>query len=435
MNASPSHRRLSKVQRWSFFLLLALSLSALVWMFGAAEFTAKWFAARAIGRRDYRSAQSWAERAYSLNQQDPEAEFLLARVARKLGRLDESLQHLKRADAMGIDRERVVREGILAQAQVGQLDEIADELPKLLMNQQGDGAEICEAFTNGFLANGQEREALTIIESWRMDYPHDPLPDYLWGRLAEHNRRTQEAEKHFRAALQRDPKHAMSVFGLARVMSELNRWQEAADLYQTGLASPVPGPAQMFLARCLRNLGREDEALALLKKAAQTDSTSFSEELRRLGQSTESDLLATELGTLEAQQGHHQEAIRWLRRAVQHNPKHREARYQLAQSLNAVGQTDEAQSLFKIILENDEKIREVDRLHDVILQHPDDLEARFRLGRLVYETSSEPAGLFWLRSVLARDPHHQGAQDAVARHMAREAAGKSASSDADHTSK
>lgn len=420
--------RANPLRRWRVLLLLLAGLPALAWLLGAGEFTAKWFATRAIVRRDYRSAQIWAERACSFNRHDPESEFLLARIERKLGRLDESLQHLKRADALGLGRERIYREGVLAQAQAGQLSGVVDELPGMLLNQQGDAAEICEAFANGFLANGQDREALTLIKTWRLDYPDDPLPDCLWGRLAEHKHRLAEAEEHFRAALQRDPRHVLSLFGLARILCELNRWQEAADLYRSELTSLIPGPAQLFLARCLRNLGREDEALEFLKKAAQADSEQFTGELRRLGEQTENDLLATELGIVEAHHDRHDEAIRWLERAVRHNPKHREARYQLAQSLNAAGRTADAKPHFQFLQKNDEKLREVDRLHDVVLQHPDDLDARFRLGMLVYETSSEATGLFWLRSVLARDPNHQEAQAAVSQHMARQA-------EADQTSK
>lgn len=421
MSSEIPARRLSKKQRLIGLLLLIVGVPTLAWTFGAAEFTAKWFAARAIARRDYRLAQEWADRAHAWNPQDAEAEFLLARVARKSGQLDESMRHLQRAAALGLARDRVVRESKLASAQIGQLSGVLNDLPNLLMNQEGDAAEISEAFVNGYLINGQTNEALLLIKSWREDYPNDPLPDCLWGRLSEHARQMTESEEHFRAALKRDPKHAMSVFGLARVLGERNQWQEAAELYRSELTGRVPAPAQTLLARCLRNLGREAEAIELLRIAEKTDPNVFDEELRRIGESTENDALATELGFLEARQGRHTEAIRWLRRAMQRNPKHREARYQLAQSLNAAGEKAEAQKLFQIIMETDEKLRELDRVHDLVLQKPNDLEAQYQLGLLVYETTSEQVGLYWLRSVLARDPNHAGAKAAIAAHVARQA--------------
>jgi tetratricopeptide (TPR) repeat protein len=396
-------------------VLLVFSVLCIAWLIGLWELGAKHLATKALDERDLERARVWAERAVRWSGQDFEAEFLLARVLRKQLLYEQSLQHLKRAEMLGLDRDRVHREGLLALAQAGEIEGVLDELPKLLMDQQGDGREICEAFANGLLTNGLEDQARLLIAQWSSDYPHDPLPDCLLGRLAEYRVLPKESERHYRAALQKNPLHLPSVFGLARVLCERQQWQEAFDYYRVGLTSPIKAPAQYGMARCLLNQGNEEEALKLLRIAAKTPEADYTAEAKRLGIPTEHDLLATELGTLEAKLGNHQAALPWLKRAVQHNPKHREARYQLAQSLNAMGRSEEAKEHFQWLASTEEKLRELDQLHDVVQANPDDLDARCRLGVLEFEVHSKSAGLFWLRGVLARDPDHAAAKAALAR--------------------
>jgi tetratricopeptide (TPR) repeat protein len=396
-------------------LLIVISLPLVTWLTGTWEFAAKRFSVKALTERELESARRWAERAVRWNAHDAEAEFLLARTLRKLSLYDDALRHLRRAETLGLDQERIRREGVLALAQTGEIDRVLDDLPKLLMDQQGDGREICEAFANGLLMNGFEDQARLLISQWSVDYPQDPLPDCLLGRMAEHRIMPKEAEQHYRTALKKNPRHLPSAFGLARVLCELRQWQEALDWYRVGLASPIPAPAQYGMAHCLANQGKESEALELLRIAAKTPPSVYAAEAKRLGVSIENDLLATELGSLEAKLGHHEAAIPWLERAVQHNPKHREPRYQLARSLTAVGRGAEAKLHFDWLESTEAKLRELDKLHDAVRANPDDLDARCRLGVLEFEVHSEMAGLFWLRGVLARDPDHVAAKEALAR--------------------
>lgn len=404
-----------KKQLWIVGVLLVLMMPFLAWGFGFIEFVAKQMAWRAVSHRDYRSASAWADDAKRWSPGDGESEFLIARIARKQARIDDCVLHLKRAGALGFDRERIRRELIFVEAQIGNIEQTVSELSGLLVEQQGDGVEICEAFTNGLLMNGMENEAKTLIQQWSTDFPEDPQPDVLRGRLAEFHTRPKDAEQHYRAALTKLEKYPPALFGLARTLSELNRWQEALEVYQhcLDLHPPVAEPVQWGIARCLRHLGREDEAYNLLKQVAAVPTQKFLVTLRELGEPTENDLLATELGTLEANRGHFGEAVRWLQQAVDHNPKHRAARYQLAKTLQALGKADQAQSHFEFLSGLEKKLSEIDKLSDQILKNTDDLEVRFRMGVVQLEVGSKETGLFWLRSVVARDPAHSAARDLI----------------------
>lgn len=407
----------NKSKRWIVGLALVVGLALLVWHLGVRDFAAKQFAWSALSTRDYDRALLWAERASHGHSSDAESEFLLARIARKQMRSDDFAKHIKRANLLGFDRERIRRELILLDAQSGNVEQTQAELPRLLMDQQGDGAEICEAFSNGLLINGMEMEAKTLIEVWLTAFPNDPHPNVLQGRLAEFHTRHNAAELSYRAALKKQQNYPPALFGLARTLGDLNRWQEAIELYQIGLKLPRPGPAQYGTACCLRNLGREDEAIVLLQSAAATPVEQYRAALCELGEPMENDSLATELGTLEANRGHTADAIRWLERAVDYNPKHRGAKYQLAKALQANGDLVRAQQHFDDINALDLKLKQIDRLHDVLLDNPDDIEVRFQLGTLTLEALSEQAGVFWLRGVIARKPDHDGAKAALQQHF------------------
>ena len=122
------------------------------------------------------------------------------------------------------------------------------------------------------------------------------------------------------------------------------------------------------------------------------------------------------MGSLEAKCGHTEKAANLLTRAVEHNPRHREARYQLAQVLKTLGRTAESQKHFDWHQETTSKVVEIDRLHDQVKLDPQNLNARCRLGKLYLEIGSENVGIFWLRSVLVHDPMHSEAQAALANH-------------------
>ncbi len=391
-----------------------VALLVVAWSLGGFAWWPRQKTWQALERRDYLAAKVWVQRAAQLEPQSAKTEWLFARVERKLGNADETLRHLRTARQLGGESELVRREELLLQAQTGVLENILRDLDKLLIDHSEDGAEICEAYVNGLLINGQVDAAAAIMQQWQQAFPNDPQTDYLFGRLAEFKRRTKEAERHFRAALAKAPLHAPSLFALGRTQIQANLWNEALATYQQCANSGHLGPAQLGIAQCLKQLGREAEALALLQQAAAIPQQKFLEAQRQLGESVEYDTLHLELGIVEAALGHTDAAVAALEKAVAYNSKHRQARYQLAQALKAVGRSEEAKIHFEWYLAMEKKIDERDRQHDVVERAPKDLDARCRLGALYLETDSEKVGLFWLRGVLAEDPQHRETHEVLA---------------------
>jgi tetratricopeptide (TPR) repeat protein len=367
----------------------------------------------AYTRRDYPIAWDWGRRSAWFNASHPETELLLSRLERKRGHLDLAGQHLRRSEALGLGRDRVHREDLLLQAQQGDIANIIKELYQLLIHHSEEGAEICDAIANGLLMNGQLIEADSLIEQWAQAFPMDPQPDYLKGRIAEFHRNLPNAEKNFRHSLTKNPKFFPAAIGLGRVLGELNRWDDALKAYRVCLEFPDQAPAQIGMARCLVNLGREEDAYQLLSRLVDRPRDGLNDSLIQLGEQIEVDIFSFELGTLESKQGNQAAAIQWLQRAVDYNPRHREARYQLARSLKSAGRSEEAKGHFDWYQSTQEKSDEINRLLDQVKLDPENPTLRYRLGMLYREIGSEKAGEFWLRSVLTDDPNHAEANAAL----------------------
>lgn len=402
--------------------LLISGLIGLAWICGWLVWCPQQFARQALARRDYDAALDWASQAARLDEHNAETEFLLARIERKLGHLDQTEKHLGRAAKLGLESERRRREEVLAQAQVGTLEGILSKLDQMLVDQRGDGADICEAYANGLLINGQLNEAEGLIQQWSQAFPDDPVPDYLRGRLAESRHVYADAERSYRDALKKNSRHFPSAYGLGRCLIELHRWQEAHDSFRTCLAMRVPAPAQLGMARCLMNQGDDAQARELLLRAVAVPRAIRMEALKRVGESTEFDQLGFELGALEAKLSHFADAVTWLEQAVAHNPKHRQAHYQLALALNALGRETEAQPHLDYFTSVQKKLDELDRLHGIVQRHPEDLDSQCQFGKLHLEVDSDAVGLFWLRAVLSRDPHHRPTHAVLADYYATKAA-------------
>ena len=130
------------------------------------------------------------------------------------------------------------------------------------------------------------------------------------------------------------------------------------------------------------------------------------------------------MGGLEISRERYDEAIRWLTRALDYNPLHRQARYQLATALRVSGRMAEAKPHLDFYAKFQAKLAEFDRLHDEVAANPTDSETRYRLGVLCLEFDSAEAGLFWLRSVLSMKPDHPQAHAALAAHYQKLATSK-----------
>ncbi|MBI2477224.1 MAG: VCBS repeat-containing protein, partial [Planctomycetia bacterium] len=246
-----------------------------------------------------------------------------------------------------------------------------------------------------------------LLDAWRQDAPQDPYVHCRMGRIHEHFRRKEEASQEYRTALSKDPKCYEAAFALARLIAEQKRIEEAFDYYRLCLELPHPVPAQVGMAGCLKSLGRANEARMLLEEAVQFSDHERAAAYKAVGEAPEQFVAATELGKLYSESGDHAKGAVWLGRAVEFNPRDLVARYALAGALRGLGYLEDAEQQFNIVRTARKALEQASNLNDQVEAHPTDVDARYRLGKILLDYDSERKGLFYLRSVLTYNPNHE----------------------------
>lgn len=410
-------RRLSPRRKKVFAAAgFAISLTVFAWYMGWTSAPHRSLARSALQRRDPERAEAHLRWAQRLSPPLGDTEFLLARVRRKQGRLEEVRTHLQRAGALGFSAAVIRREEVLAMAQTGDLAPIISELSQLLQDPGDDGEEILEAYANGCLATQRYDLATMVLETWEKSFPKDPYPHYLRGRFFEHAERSRDAEEQYRAALARQSDFLRAVYRLGRVLLDGLRVDEAMLQFEQGTSSPHPAPFLLATAECLIRNGRRTEARHPLTNAAQFDGEALAAEFRMIGEPYEFDLAALELGRLELAEGNYEQALLWLERALKWNHHDLDALYSHAVALRALGRVDESQAEFKTVVESRQALEEVSTLTERIAARPDDVEARYRMGMLYLMYGSEATGVFWLKSALTYKPDDAATHQALAEH-------------------
>ncbi len=380
----------------------ALLVAGVAWP-GRLAFAAgcKWQARRALENRDASRALGWLRWAHAALPHDGETEFLIARAHRRQGQFDLVREHLKTAFTLNFSRRRLEREQWLALAQTGQLREAEPHLAGLLTDPDNEADQICEAYVSGYLVNYRFREALGLIEPWLADYPRDPLPLLLRGKIYVIVIRFPEAERDLRRALELDPENAEIAYELAEVLVVLKQPGDAARFYERAAKSPTwKVRGQVGQGKCLRLAGNVAGARGMLEAALAADPKRWEALL--------------ELGRLELETQHAGAAAGLLNQAAQLNPLGLEVRYALACALKASGHAKDAAPHFAFADQARRDLAEAVRLADQVMLHPHDAESRYQIGSIYLKYGADEKGIYWLRSALDETPGHKKAHAALA---------------------
>lgn len=379
-------------------------LSILVLLFAVALLTppvCKWFARRELHAQRAESAMRWVQFAQRVAPRDGELEFLLARSYRQLGQMDSVRDHLDRAFQLKHPVQALEREQWLALAQTGQLAAAEPHLSQLLVDTQGDGAEICAAFASGFHRVHRIEQAVALLNVWIADEPTHPHPHFLRGRINVEAAKTSDAERDFRRTLELAPHHAEAALRLGMVLIERSRPQEALPFFDIAERDP----AQRLLARryrmkSLKRLGRIDEARQLATELLATASNN-------------PDVLL-EAGLLESEAGDFQVAIEHLQLADQLRPHSPAIAQALAIALRSANRVDEALPLFEFARVANEQLARAVTLVARVDRNPRDGEARCEIGRIYLQYGLPEEGITWLHGALNFDPNNRTAHALLA---------------------
>jgi tetratricopeptide (TPR) repeat protein len=371
--------------------------------FGLTEFQLR-RAQAALADRDHERAIVWLERLESFGFKRGETMFLMARANRHLGKLDETRSCLQEALDRGFSPERIQREEILVFAQSGQLVLARPHLEDLLHNPGEDGAEICEAFVNGFMLSYLTDDALKLLEAWEKDFPEDSQPFYVKGRYALHMGDHKGASGEFLKVLKLASHRQDARNELVGCYLELHEYKEAEKELTTLLnADPSDLNARLNWARCLEQTGRTDESQRQYEMVLDADA--------------ESEPALLELGRLLIAAGKPQDAAEFAEKLHNKVPNDVDATFLYAQVLRSTGKTDEAQKLFEEVERSRAELTKAFDLIDKLDQSKASVEQRVEIGRLLITNGETQAAISWLMSALQMDAESAGAHELLAKHF------------------
>jgi len=393
----PSHRA-PKWIRYGIWFSFAAVIGFLVW--NQKSYRVRWHlssAQQSLAKRDVQSALLSLEAARQLDPENGELEYLSARADRKLGELDRVRLHLQRAHSLGFDTKLLETEQWLAAAQAGQMSMAEPHLQDLLIDQRVDGAEICEAFVNGYFRNYTPTKALPLLEGWKQDYPQDERPYHLLGSYKNAVGDFAEAEKDFREALRRAPDSTEIRSSLADCLMRQHKFADAEVLLKQNLDSGIDSlDIRLQWAECLWEQGKVkqagDEFQALQKIDAGDERVQWG------------------LARLADYENNYEQALKYVEPLVEKSPFNVEYRRLLARELQAVGRQAEATGHFQWISEATEQLLRMKTLKKRLRTEPDDPELRYQLGHIYLNYESPEEGVQLLLSVVDLDPDHEQAR-------------------------
>jgi len=387
------------------FLWVGGALTALVVSFFGTIPAAVQFhcgrARRCLHNRDNQLALQELRTAIRLAPDRAEPHFLLARTHRRLGNLDKIPVLLRRAQQLGGDPSRAERETWMAWAQSGRLREAEPHLAELLTDLRDDGADVCEAYVQGYFSNLRVHEAARLLDAWQRDYPDDAQAHFMRGYLMQILRRWRDAAAAYRRGLELASDRTLMRCRLAEVLTEMNQIDEA-DAQFCRCAEEVSGAAEILTtwANCLTVQGEAGKARQLLEQVLVETPDDF-EALRQLGE-------------IELSKGEFEKALEYLELAARQRPYDTTTRNALGKALRAQGRTEQAQVHFDYVAEAEESIARMERQLRVVLDRPEDVEVRYEIGITLLKYGSPGDGAKWLLTVLELQPDHKRTHQALA---------------------
>ncbi|MDX1968512.1 MAG: hypothetical protein SFV23_15145 [Planctomycetaceae bacterium] len=382
-----------------------------------------WRAGLAGYQRDVRSQEWWLAAAGFLPWPRGELAFQQARLARQLGRPEEFASAMREAQAAGYSSDGLRRELILQQAQVGELKPLEQHLGEWLLEGE-DLPAICEAYVSGCIQQYRIPEAHQVLDLWQKDFPDDPQPRFLRGRLFEHQYDLERAQAEFSQALEIAPRYAPAAFNLGRILVSRQQLEPALRAYRQAAALLAePQPALVGIARCQRGLGDPAAARTTMEHALARPSDQLEDAYRYVGERSETALAQApaEMAQLEIEAGNDAAAVKWLEQALQAYPQDWKLRYTYSTTLQRLGRQEDAEQEAQQSDRSRVAMESCDRLFDALGKNPADVEARYHIGCVLLEHLSTNQGLVWLNSVLTFDPQHRPTHARLAEYFAAHA--------------
>ena len=352
-------------------------------------------AQKALAADDLAQAREHLQRARARWPGSASLRFLLARTLRRQGDLVQAREELEQAARLGHSREEIDLEKVLALAQVGELETVEETLHALLEAGHAQSPLLYEALVAGYLALHDLRNAERWASRWLQEHPAAWRAYRLRGLAREQGVQLHAAAQDYRQALDLRPGDPELTFRVGEMLRRMDNFAEALP-YLEAAAAAEPHDASRILAltRCLRSLGRTQEAWQRLSQWQAEHPDASAAVLALLGR------LALDLQQSD-------QALHWLRQAEQRLPADEETFHALSVLLRDLGRPEEAERYEARAKDVRRKLKRIDGLLRVLRDQPRDVALRHELGRLLVTLGFDEAAERWLLSALELDPDHR----------------------------
>jgi tetratricopeptide (TPR) repeat protein len=274
----------------------------------------------------------------------------------------------------------------------------------LSLDMKPEQAEACKMLAAIYLASGDGKRGLELLEKAASLDPGDFRPHFAMGKVCHDLGDIKASADAYGRAMERNPPPGElkeSRIGRARALLDSGQADVAAADLEALAATSADDPTVLALsARLARDQNRQDEALALAEKALDLDPGHFDARFVR--------------AQVRNVRGETEAALEDLERAVEINPNHVGALQLLRQIQTRLGQEEEAEETGKQIAASRERTEQMDRLTKEIYQRPEDPEPRYRMGQAALEGNMQTLAYQCFRAALDLDPSYKPAQEALA---------------------
>lgn len=398
---NPNVRRRPRIARWFILIAIVISIGYAVWNQASLRLSWELSGARdALANRDPERALSYLHAAHQIAPQNGEVDYLSAKAWRRLGQLNKAGEALKSAFKMGFDPNLLRREQWLAAAQAGQMSVAEPHLSELLMDSRDEGADICEAFVNGYFRINNPQRALPILDAWKKEFPKDERPWICLASFQETSDNWQQAEVFYREALQRAPDDLKTKLSLATVLIKQHKFRDAKSILTQCLEEAGDSPDVLEVwGNCQWEMGQTDAAAKTFGRLSKIDPN---REFARWG-----------LARQALFNRDYKKALSYLQPLVEEFPYKTEYRHALSQALQATGETELAREQFQWIASADEALARATTIEGQLQTDPNNVELRYELGLIRLRFSRPQIGVQLLLSVLDIAPNHAGVRAAL----------------------
>lgn len=355
-------------------------------------------------------ALKYLDQAVFFRQRSAEIEFYRARCFRRLGRTAEFRDAMESALRSGFSEQLLEREQTLFLAQAGQLRDIESKLADIFEQAGNDVDEACEAYANGLLFNMRQQEALNVVNQWAKDYPDDPRPEYVKGKIFQSLNRSELAEEAFRHALELAPDSPEIELILAEHLLETRQLDEAETVFEVlARKEKFHDVAYLSISKIQRlrgDLNASQRAIQAIRDPGEFKNGEYQ----------------LQAGLLALDQQNFSEAEKFLRAAIQKQPRLIDAQNALASALRGLGRIEESTAQAERVARAHEQVVRSNRLYDEVVARPNDPEPRLALGKIELQYGKPHLGIAWLQSVLNLQPGNADALESLAVYYETEAA-------------